>query len=459
MANNILRPDVGVNDERIYPSGYTQTNGGTAMARSLLRQLEQIRGSETYNAAVADMYTAGVAEPVVSGTLEEDLNVVRSLMKELKGTTNWYGDLENYFDPKDTDVSSTENKDLNLLSLKNNTLDAKTILIAVAEDNTSSGFTVASGTAGVLTASGVITNPTYATDANRCGLPIFGSSSYFDETSGDSVVRVDVLDMSTDSEFEDGGATIWAKMYDGAANGGVGDGVDVYFKFYKGTSPGVECTLSTDDVTSVKFVYPKRKTLADMAEHEWLRTDFVSSWEGDVELIEDITNLWNYTGAADGETAPTWLNTGSHYALDGNPTDLEAASNDINDAIGDRDYVEENYFSSGSTIADALDALDQQVKDNEDAIGSSSAEKYVESVSVDVNKNTPHNTPAAYTPVATVGEEGSNMDVYVNGQLLAADTGAAGANADRDYAETSTSTVTFRFKLHSGMNVTYIIRD
>jgi hypothetical protein len=50
------------------------------------------------------------------------------------------------------------------------------------------------------------------------------------------------------------------------------------------------------------------------------------------------------------------------------------------------------------------------------------------------------------------------MDVYVDGQLLAADTGVNGANADRDYGETSTSGITFRFNIPQGRNVTYFVR-
>jgi len=51
------------------------------------------------------------------------------------------------------------------------------------------------------------------------------------------------------------------------------------------------------------------------------------------------------------------------------------------------------------------------------------------------------------------------MDVYVDGQLLAADTGTNGANADRDYAEASASTVTFRFDIQVGRNITYVVRQ
>jgi len=50
------------------------------------------------------------------------------------------------------------------------------------------------------------------------------------------------------------------------------------------------------------------------------------------------------------------------------------------------------------------------------------------------------------------------MDVYVNGQLVMADTGSNGADANRDYGETTTSGVTFRFDVAADSNLIYVIR-
>ena len=428
------------------------------MARSLLRQLEQIRRSATYDDAVASVNTSAVAEPTSGGSLEDDINVIRTLLKQFKGGTNWYDDPGSYFDPTATDSGSAENKSMTLANIKGKTLDAYTVIIAVSEDNSGAGFTVSGTSTGVLAS---ITTA-YALPTDRRGLPVYASTAnagtYWDEGGNDNVVRVDVLDMSNDQEFDDGTHTIYAKMHDAADFGGTGTGTDVYFRFYKN---GAVCDLTNTGVTSVKFVYPQRKRMSDMAEYEWTRTDFISSWEGDVELVEDISNLWNYTGAVDGETAPTWTNTGANYPLTANPTDLEAAVNALNDAVDDMTFTEDNYIADGDTVADALDKLDQQVKDNADAITAGVAEKYVESVAAPITAGVEHSLPAGviYTPDATAGQEGSNMDVYVDGQLLAADTGAAGVNADRDYGETTTSGITFRFNVQVGRNITYLVRE
>ena len=120
------------------------------MARSFLEQLTQIRRSRIYDDAVSGVYTSAVAEPTVSGSLQDDLNVVRTLMKTIKGSTDWYSDLGNYFDPTSTTSGNAETKALNLTNIKNNTLDAKTVIIAVSDDNTTAGFTVSGTSDGVL---------------------------------------------------------------------------------------------------------------------------------------------------------------------------------------------------------------------------------------------------------------------------------------------------------------------
>lgn len=442
------------------------------MARSLIRQLEQIRRSATYDDQVANVTSSGVAEPTASGSLEDDLNVLRSIMRLTKGSTNWYSDLGNYFDPTNTTSGNAEQKALNLTNLKNNTLDSKTVILAVQEDNSGNGYTVSGTSTGVLltSANSTVYNKAYATATNRTGgsngaLPIYASTSgdYWDEGGADRVCRIDVLNSANDAQMQDAsGNTIYAKFHDGADHGGTGDGTDVYVKFYANDAV---CDLSTvtGTVNSVYFIVPERRRMTDVEEWEWQRTDFVSSWEGDIELLEDIMNLWSYTGAGDGidSTAGSWTNATGNYPLAGNPSDLQAAADALNDAAGDRTYTEQNYITNAESFADSLDALDQQVKDNADAIAAGSADKYVEEVSSTISAGVEHALPAGltYTPDSTSGQEGSNMDVYVGGQLLAADTGVAGANADRDYGETSTSGITFRFDVQAGRNITYMIRQ
>lgn len=440
------------------------------MARSLIRQLEQIRRAATYDDAVANVNTSAVAEPTVSGSLEEDTNVLRTLMKQFKGTTNWFDDPGYYFDPTDTDALSTENKALNLTNIKNSTLDSKTIIIAVSDDNSGSGYTVSGTDTGILLSK----TTQYATAADRTGLPIYesttNSGSYYDEGGLDRVVRIDLINSATDGEFVDtNGDTVYAKFHDGADFSGSGDGTDVYVRFYADGSPIDWSTVS--GVSNIKLVYPARKTLDSMAEYEWLRTDFISSWEGDYELIEDIQNLWSYTGASDSSSTPQpWTYTSSYYLLQSDPSTLKAAIDAINTGVGSRSYTGDGgadgyYITDGSSITSALDALDAQLKSVADSIDAGVGEKYIEVPDSTITANVEHFLPATvsgaggYTPWSEAGREGKNMDVFIDGQLLAADTGTNGANADRDYGETSTTSVTFRFNIQAGRNITYIVRQ
>ena len=431
--------------------------------RSLIRQLEQIRSTVTYADDIADVNLSATAEPTVSGSLEGDLNVLRTLVKDVKGGTNWYDTTGKYFDPTNTDGSSTANKDMNLSNISGKTLDAATILLAVTDNNGGAGYTVS----GTSTGSLIALTTAYATDADRRGLPIFASTanngSYHDEAGDDTVCRIDVVNNDTDASiYDNSGNLIYARFHDGSDFGGAGTGTDVYARFYANQ---VACDLSTVsgvDVTNVQFVYPHRKVMSDMQEYEWLRTDFISSWEGDIELIEDISNLWSYTGASnDADNPQPWNNTSAEYIFSdagaSGPSTLKSALDYLNDGVGDRLYLEENYITSGESIADSLDKLDQEISDLADLSG----EKYIEETSALIHKNVPYTLPSSitYTPNATAGREGSNLDIYVGGQLLAASTGVNGANSDRDYNETSTTTVTFMFNIQSGRNITYVVRQ
>jgi len=428
------------------------------MARSLLRQLEQIRWSYDYDDNVAGANTSSVAEPTTSGSLEEDANVLRTMLRQVKGDTDWFTAPRTYFDPTSTTSGSTENKTLNLVNIQNHTLDAKTIIVAVSNDNSGNGWSVSANDAGELL--GSITTR-YATNNNRMGLPIYAPGSYtgsdasgiYDENGADNVCRVDIVNMDTDAEIVDSnGYTIYGKLYNGADYAGTGNGTDVYVKYWANDA----VATMASGVSSVVFIYPQRKRLTDMAEYEWLRTDFISSWEGDVELIEDIYNLWSYTGASNDVTDPTWDNTAASYILQSDPDDLTTAINLLNTEIGDRVYTG-TYITSGDTITDSLEDLDVALA----AMNAASVNKYAEEVSTLISKNVVHGLPGSltYTPDDTSGEEGSNMDVYVDGQLLSADTGTNGVNADRDYSESTASGIAFRFDIQVGRNITYMIRQ
>lgn len=439
-------------------------NGITPVSRqrSLLTQYEQIYKTAVYSDEVADVNTQAVAEPTtptVSGSsdsvLEHDLNVLRTLMKQLKGTTNWFDSVPKYFDPEDTDAGDAENADATISNIAGNTLDAKTIIMAVSDSNSGSGFSVNSGDEGFLFS----TTLAYAKPANRVGLPIFqsttNSGTYHDEGGLDRVVGIDLINTETGAEFRDSSDNIvFAKFHDGADHSGTGEGTDVYVKFY--TDDGPYTTVSGDP-SSLLMVYPYRKVMSDVAEYEWNRTDFISSWEGDESIVDDIANLWSYTGASNDATDPSWVTVSGSPLVTASDTSLVDAVNSVNDGFGSRTFLEDNYLTDGQSITDSLDALDVSMYALSQTVADGVAEKYVQVVVSDIPAGTAHQLPVGvtYTPAAT----GSNMDVYLDGQLLAASTGTAGANADRDYAETSPTHITFHFDVYQYSNIVYKVRN
>ena len=438
----------------------------SATQRSLLTQYEQIHRTATYDDAIADVNNASVAEPTsttASGSadsvLEHDLNVLRTILKQFKGSTDWYSDPGTYFDPTDTDAANTQNKDLNMTNIKNTTTDSVTIIGSVEDNNSGNGFNIGSGDAGFLYS----TTSVYAKPDDRRGLPIYqsttNSGSYWDEgESNNRIVGIDLIDTDTGSEFVDASDNIiYAKFHDGADHGGTGEGTDVYVKFYTDAGP---YTWTASDPANILFVFPYRKVMNEVEEYEWQRTNFIASWEGDQELVEDITNLWAYTGASNNETDPAWTVVSGLPIVDTEDS-LKAALESLNDELGSFTYTEQNYLTDGDQVTTALDKLDQSIYDVSQTAAAGVAEKYIEVVTSDITAGTAHQLPIGltYTPDSTTGQVGSNMDVFLDGQLLAASTGEAGANEDRDYSETSPTHITFHFDVYQYSNITYKIRE
>jgi len=62
------------------------------MSRTKLRQVVQVNNSESYSDSVTNANTLAVAQPAISQgySIEHDLNILRSLTKQLKGSPTWY---------------------------------------------------------------------------------------------------------------------------------------------------------------------------------------------------------------------------------------------------------------------------------------------------------------------------------------------------------------------------------
>jgi hypothetical protein len=79
------------------------------MTRTKIRQEIQISNSELYNDAYAAAHTAGGAEPAFNeANIEHDLNVLRTNMKDMKGTADWFGSTTHSIEAIDGYVTALE---------------------------------------------------------------------------------------------------------------------------------------------------------------------------------------------------------------------------------------------------------------------------------------------------------------------------------------------------------------
>ena len=179
------------------------------------------------------------------------------------------------------------------------------------------------------------------------------------------------------------------------------------------------------------------------------RTTLIGGVVADAEITQDIAEIREYIGAADGDTTPSLTNTGADYVWSDLPnsadTTVEECLNELNTQIGNRGYTG-SILSDGQTITASLQAL-------ANAVASSSVTRVIERLSAAVPKQTAHTLPggASYTLDGT--DNGLNMWVFWRKQLR--DPGTV-ANGD-DYDETSTTSITPYELIRQGDHINYFI--
>lgn len=396
-------------------------------------------------------------EPSLDSSLSYMITQINAI---IDSSGDWFQDMPRAFDPSDTDGSNTKNEKIDLKTLSDNWYGTKTKIIDVLTDPIS----VSASDTGAL----YLTSLGYADAADRRGLVIQASTgSYYDEVALASIVlgkhKVMLIDVLTDAEFTDSsGNLIYGVLQDGVDNGGSGEGTDVFIKFvYDNAGTPTNYTWTASDPANIIAYMPQRKRRTELEEYDDRRA-FVSSVVGDAEQAEDIAEIRDALGIADGEGAGDWdlTNTGNYFPfseLGGSPT-MEEIVNKLNEEIGNRDYTAENYVTDGQTITASIDALDQALAQ------AGIKSKIIERVSTAITKGTVHtipfasgSNPAITTYKLDTGYRGLFMDVYVGGKKLVPDSGASAT--DGEYDETSNTQVTFRFVVAAGQIIEYIIKD
>jgi hypothetical protein len=114
-------------------------------------------------------------------------------------------------------------------------------------------------------------------------------------------------------------------------------------------------------------------------------------------------------------------------------------------------YSSNVYVTDSTSLETAIGDLDAAIAGVADV---AAPDKLVEDIVASIAAESAHTLPHGKIYTLDLTEQGLNLDVLVNGQALAVDSGSV----QRDYDETSTSQVTFHFTVEENSNIVYVIR-
>ena len=197
--------------------------------------------------------------------------------------------------------------------------------------------------------------------------------------------------------------------------------------------------LTQADQISGSFAYDDTFTMS--AAESYLAKNL----ESDLNYLR--TQLKIITGETNWYDAPqvALSNVPDEQGMSGSFTNIYTFTgmDDRNDATPT--YSSTVYVTDDDSLETAIGKLDA-------AITTADVDKEVERLLVDIDSGSAHVVPGAHSHA--VGD-GSDMDLYINGQLLQSNTGIE----ERDYLETGVDEVTFTFKVKKNSYLTYIIRQ
>jgi hypothetical protein len=435
--------------------------------RSLLRQEAQIAASNTYDAGIINAHTVGVAEGQVG--LEGDLNVLRSLVSDIVGKTNW-------FDAPEMGLEAVAKK-MFLEKLHPTGFDN----VATGIGSSSTAFDAAIKTIvahndglGSSTVEGVVVNAVTA-------------------------YRIDVRDHATQNAVDDSnGNEVYGRLSIGAGTYSI-----AWFSHINGVETSYTFAVSKN--VDLSFVAVSR-TYKNLDWSVFLSAGFhdtsglVGTIVDDNIAVNGMSMLLNgqvtqaqvnlkldklgSTASGEGASGIGLADSANWYTTD----NAESAFSQIASLFGSTTgsthaFTEQNVVANNDPVYNALDKLDMAFGDLssvaanegasligvEDAANSFTAvnvegvlaelyslildnagwEKKTEEITVPLGSGTSHTIPGglAFTPAA----EGANMDVYVNGQLQYAGTG-------NDYTEVNGTTIQFTYTIRPNSVITYQIR-
>jgi len=426
--------------------------------KSLISQARQIKASEGYKdlnyvdgaqgarELSGDVHDGSVAEGTT--VLEEDINNLRTQVKEIVGKTYWYDAASISLE----DLTSTGNKTIiqpvqlaGALTFSGGTVDSGiTSGTAADETGTTKGYlfgkAATNGKHRALLRDKVTNMPIVDADENQ----VFALVEANDATDGSDLSSTK-LNIVT---YTDVDGTLTAYSYDGDA--------EVIVPQRVGFAD------ASEDFAMVNAGFAGAVGAIELGDRKWVALDTsdgtykVDAESGDnsdlgITTNDNLTKVINAlitkgSIAEDQSTAAKGF-LGYTQGTDGTfNTDL--------DTEWDGDGVNTNYIDydagNGTTdILGALKVLDNSLKTVEDLASSASANKQVEILTADLAEGTEWTLPNSAT--VKTGDKDA-IDVSVNGQRLTSDFQVSGKAGDGsgDYTVSSTTGITFNFPLLTG---------
>jgi hypothetical protein len=385
-------------------------------------------------------------------SLEDDLNYIRTDRKNIKGTFNWYDAIPTYTRPTATGTAI----EANLANIAGKTTDAISYNMNKAffaqSVNIGDGYTIISSTNNLKHAGASATDITgvpcfdlipFINDWNSCYVHITSGSA--DGYAGSELVVLSGVHKGerifgiTKSEYAVNPDSIQIEFYSAPFNTN-----------YATTATAYTWEAGQSDTINVLYGYNER---LDQLDKNAFRSVPALGILTDAALTNKINDLAHVVGDnLDGITNLNGVltNTAAYYPFfnlpDATPTVVEAL-NALNTEIGDRTYTG-SILINGQTIAASLQALST-------AMSGTQVVRTIERLNADILANTAHTLPGGLTYALDGTGNGRNLWIFTRGVLR--DPGLV--SAGNDYAETSSSSITFYNRLKSGDHINYFIKS
>lgn len=276
-----------------------------------------------------------------------------------------------------------------------------------------------------------------------------------------------VVNLTNDTAGAQGNATQSENVADtdftlsnmtGGAGGASPDSVDVEFRAVAigaDLSTSVAYTWEAAQATTVDLAYAYRRRIDQFLDTD-LRVTMVQGLQTDADLRQDVTDIQQTIGEADGATSLNGLltNLTNYFCFsdlpDATPSVVEAL-NTLNTQIGDRVYANPGKAQCSLVDGETITASLQKIAD---ALAGFSINRTIERVSLAIPKGTYHLLPGSITYTLDTSHNGQNMWVFWRGVLRhPGPLQVLGAPTGNEYEETDTTHIT----VYQNINVNDII--